>query len=218
MKLVLPRLKIYGMPLSDLLSDPNPEKNIVDCKDCPAYEVCQLKHVRNDLFNARNEDWGFHICASCKSTGLLSSSSQTEDGKLKPVKQRVLYVLDCAKQDMRPIKSQVTPCELCDGRLMKYHLLSDTHARRIYVPTIHAAVPLQERLVLFRDRFKFWKMQIDKREAEIMLQKHATVIVDERIRKCSLGQRPNAVGRSNMINEEIKRLKALVEEAQEING
>lgn len=133
----------------------------VTCENCPVSMMCLSEKSGN-----KSDDEGLHVCAKCNTTGLIMNEVTDKTDAAS----RHLLIIDCGKHQFKT-KSQLNPCELCDGRVMKYHLLYQTHAQRHYLRTEFSKVPVDERQKIMKEKLVYWQKQIDQREKEIAKEK-----------------------------------------------
>lgn len=102
----------------------------VDCGTCPVSMVCAVGEGGNG-----------YVFDCCRSVGFET----TENGK------RVLYVIDCQNHQFAQtsLAKECKLCPLCSGGIMEVVLRDIGHSNR-YLPTVHAKVPVAERVALFR--------------------------------------------------------------------
>lgn len=102
----------------------------VDCGSCPVNMACAVGQGGNG-----------YVFDCCRAAGFET----TENGK------RVIYVIDCQNHafEQTPLAKECTLCPLCSGGIMEV-ALRDVHQSNRYLPTVHAKVPVAERVKLFR--------------------------------------------------------------------
>lgn len=102
----------------------------VDCGTCPVSMACAVGQGGN----------GF-VFDCCHAVGY----NAWEDG------EGVLYVIDCQNHGFEQVSlaKECFLCPLCSGGIMEV-VLRDVSQSNRYVPTVHAKVPLAERVALFR--------------------------------------------------------------------
>ena len=126
----------------EVLEDPHP--TVVHCGTCPVNIACAIERGGNG--------WKFDCCGS-------SAVESMERGVL------VVTVIDCRQHHFEQIQQakDCKLCPLCTGDIMAVALRDDRAAvKNRYLPTVHAAVSLEERL-------RLWKKVLPehrKREAE----------------------------------------------------
>jgi hypothetical protein len=124
----------------------------VGCETCPVNMLCMTSG------SAADEE-GLNKCADCGCVGVPMSK--------KDDKEKHLLVVDCNKHQFK-IAREVKPCELCDGRAMKYApLQSPTHAVRHILPTQYGSIPFETRQKKFVEAREFWTDQVRQRDAAV---------------------------------------------------
>lgn len=119
-----------GWPLTELFraEADDVERSRVDCGTCPVSIQCALSEGGNG--------WRFDCCGAAA----------------VEVHGALLLILDCQRNafPQREQALDAVACPLCEGDLVKGHVLEMTDHHR-YVPTIHARHPPRVRLALFRE-------------------------------------------------------------------
>ena len=134
------------MPLEEL------KAAAVSCETCPVNMLCMTSGSSSD-------DEGLNKCADCGAVGIPMSK--------KDDKEKHLLIVDCNKHQFK-ISREVKPCEVCDGRMMKYApLKSPTHALRYILPTQYGSVPFEDRQKVAVKAREFWTDQVRQRDAAV---------------------------------------------------
>lgn len=102
----------------------------VDCGTCPVNMACAVGEGGNG-----------YVFDCCRAAGFET----TENGK------RILYVIDCQNHQFEQtfLAKECKLCPLCSGGIMEV-VLRDVSQSNRYLPTVHAKVPVTERVALFR--------------------------------------------------------------------
>ena len=105
-----------------------PEESVVpvDCGNCPVNMACITNTGRTGLaFNC------------CNVTTVFSGDE--------------VCVIDCGKHSWTNVR-ETAMCNLCSGQLVDLLLANTDAGSNLYVPTVHARVPLKQRFALWREK------------------------------------------------------------------
>lgn len=102
----------------------------VDCGTCPVSVACAV-----------NQGGNGYVFDCCRSAGFETTEND----------ERVLYIIDCQRHQFEQGEraKQCTLCPLCSGGIIEVVVRDSSQSNR-YVPTVHAKVPLAERVRLWR--------------------------------------------------------------------
>ncbi len=112
---------------------------------------------------ALNAAGGVNECAKCGAIGV--SFGDPSD----LAKNRLTIVVDCGGTHPFKVGKTLDQCEVCDGRLVKFHLLgTKSHSARYYLRTNDAPKATEELVHYLKGRQVFWESMIWCHEQEII--------------------------------------------------